>query len=288
MNRPDKKPPWFELAAARTKSHFTGESELAATTERRVIEAVARRKRKPKAFWLIPITLVGSGSLAWAEEVELAVLWTVQHVQGLVRTEEPPTETATAVAEAKRGAQPRRERATLTSASVPRDESMVDTVDDTAAETTVPTVALESPLATTTLTAPVSPRVMNSSPTTPTRPTGNLRSRTVTPVEPSSNASPVAEPSDLERYRIGYVAQYERHDYRAALLAWDAYLQHVSGGRFTPDVRYHRALALVELGRNHEAMAALRPFAAGAYGPLRQQSAKNLLRELGDPAGTSP
>ena len=94
---------------------------------------------------------------------------------------------------------------------------MVDTVDDTAAETTVPTVALESPLATTTLTAPVSPRVMNSSPTTPTRPTGNLRSRTVTPVEPSSNASPVAEPSDLERYRMGYVAQYERHDYRAAL-----------------------------------------------------------------------
>ena len=71
MNRPDKKPPWFELAAARTKSHFTGESELAATTERRVIEAVTRRKHKPKAFWLIPITLVGSGSLAWAEEVTL-------------------------------------------------------------------------------------------------------------------------------------------------------------------------------------------------------------------------
>lgn len=277
MNRSDKKPQWFELAAARTKTHFTGESELAATTERRVIQAVTRRKRKPKAFWLIPITLIGSGSLAWAEQVELAVQWTVQQVQELVRAEEPETATAPAVVEAKRVAPPHHRRAAIAPASTPIAEVGAETTAESADE---PPVAPEPTLDTTALVSP-STENSNAAHASVTRSNGIMRSRDVPPAGASSNAPSTAEPSDLERYRAGYVAQYERHDYAAALTAWDAYLQHVAGGRFTPDVRYHRALTLMALGRNQEAVAALRPFAAGAYGPLRQQAATNLLRELG-------
>jgi len=79
------------------------------------------------------------------------------------------------------------------------------------------------------------------------------------------------------------VAQFERGDYVAALNAWDEYLRNVPGGRFTPDVRYNCALVLAKLGREQEAITALQPFAAGAYGPSRQQSAAKLIAKLQTP-----
>lgn len=272
MSPREKTPPWFELAATRAKDQFTGQSELAAATERRVIEAVTQRKRKPKAIWLIPLTLVGSGSLAWAEEVERVVTWTVQHVQELVRSGEPPTEKASDTASAKRPTPARQHHAAApTLGPHHEDTAEASTSDSTPTETTAAEVI-------------VSPRVEGSRSlhASSAKPSNGTAARA--PVESATGAdSAAATPSDLERYRTGYTAQYERNDYGAALLAWDAYLQHVPGGRFTPDVRYHRALALAELGRSREAITALRPFVAGAYGPLRKQSAINLVRKLGAP-----
>lgn len=266
MNRLGKNPPWFDLAAARTKEHFTGTSDHAAATERRVLEAVTRRKRKPRALWLIPLTLAGSGSLAWAEEVELAVQWTVEHVQELVQTQKTDADTAIPV-EVKRSGPPRRK-------SPPAAALMGPAVEPTDNHGETP--ALDATSATIT---DVSPKSEANQSLTVATSHDEPRLRKVEPSK-ESPGSLSAQPSDLERYSAGYAAQYERHDYRAAVAAWDDYLARVSGGRFTPDVRYHRALALAELGRAQEALAALRPFAAGAYGPLRQQSAEQLIRKL--------
>lgn len=283
MNRREKSTPWFELAAARTKAQFTGASEHAATTERRVIEAVTRRKRKPSALWLVPLTLIGSGSLAWAEEVQLAVAWTVDQVQELVNAVSPRSEpeTITSIPPSvlpKADVSARTPLAiTATPAEAPAASAAGEETDSTPIEFKTGSPAILPP------SAPSGSRqgqvhvgsevhralgtaASNSTPT----PNGNA----------ASNSNAVAEPTDLERYRAGFTAQYERRDYAAALAAWDDYLRHVPGGRFTPEVRYHRALSLVQLGRREQAIAALQPFAAGAYGPLHQRSATKLIAEL--------
>lgn len=271
MNRREKSPPWFELAAARTKAQFTGASEHAATTERRIIEAVTRRKRKPSALWLVPLAVIGSGSLAWAEEVQLAVAWTVDQVQELVGAVSPPREPE-AVTPSLPPARPKADvsaRAPLAMTTVAPEATTVAAVGE---ETDAPTI---QPTTESQATPP--PPAAPASGAAPIRFSTGMR-RDADRV--SSASSVTAEPTDLERYRTGFTAQYERHDYAAALAAWDDYLKHVPGGRFTPEVRYHRALSLVQLGRREQAIAALEPFAAGAYGPLHQNSAKQMIEQL--------
>ncbi|MBX3211621.1 MAG: hypothetical protein KF850_06280 [Labilithrix sp.] len=65
-----------------------------------------------------------------------------------------------------------------------------------------------------------------------------------------------------------------------ALAAWDRYLAVAPEGRFAPEARYNRALALVRLGRHVEAMPELAAFASGAHGSYRRDDAKALLDAL--------
>jgi hypothetical protein len=74
----------------------------------------------------------------------------------------------------------------------------------------------------------------------------------------------------------------------AALRAWDAYLADHPRGRYEPEARYNRALTLVRLGHRQAAVAALRPFAAGRYGPARQASARALLEALDPSSAVDP
>lgn len=82
-------------------------------------------------------------------------------------------------------------------------------------------------------------------------------------------------------YRTAHEAHFSRHDYPAAVAAWDAYLASAGpGGRFTLEARYNRAVALVKSGRKAEARAALQPFADGEYGGYRREEARELLLTL--------
>lgn len=102
--------------------------------------------------------------------------------------------------------------------------------------------------------------------------------------EPSApEPAPVASAPDphaalfAEAHRLHFIDR----DPARALVAWDRYLAVAPSGRFSPEARYNRALALVRLGRTAEAKAELGAFASGTYGSYRRDDAKTLLDALG-------
>jgi hypothetical protein len=103
-------------------------------------------------------------------------------------------------------------------------------------------------------------------------------------------AAPRPRLTDRERreralFRAAHDLHFKQRDTTAALAAWDAYLATAPAGKLVVEARYNRALALVRLGKQAEAIAALEPFARGEVLPAgyRQQPARELLRALGAP-----
>jgi hypothetical protein len=79
-----------------------------------------------------------------------------------------------------------------------------------------------------------------------------------------------------DAHRIHFIEK----DPGRAIAAWDAYLAAAPHGRFAPEARYNRALALVRLGHHAEAKKELETFANGAFGGYRQSEARALLDAL--------
>jgi TolA-binding protein len=78
-------------------------------------------------------------------------------------------------------------------------------------------------------------------------------------------------PSPLARAKAAYEAAYRLHSKTngdasaasAAVTAWDQYIARFPKGRFLPEARYARAVALARAGRQGEAKQAMEPFAKG-------------------------
>jgi hypothetical protein len=96
-------------------------------------------------------------------------------------------------------------------------------------------------------------------------------------------------------YARAHDLHFRGHDPVRALAAWDRYLAAAPGdvrAGLVLEARYNRAICLLRLGRRDEARAALRPFAAGAWGEYRRNEARALLeqagaRDEGNPHGTT-
>lgn len=116
------------------------------------------------------------------------------------------------------------------------------------------------------------------------------RADTAPSVSAATESSAPLAPSAPEDPNAALLAEAHRlhfteRDPARALVAWDRYLAAAPRGRFVPEARYNRALALVRLGRRAEAEEELSTFAAGAYGAYRRDEAKALLDAL---AGRAP
>lgn len=99
---------------------------------------------------------------------------------------------------------------------------------------------------------------------------------------PAASAEPIkpAVTSSDEGYERAHKLHFSG-SYAAALEAWDTYLRESPSGRFVPEARFNRAIALWKLGRRDEAARALEPFARGAYGEYRREEAQRLLDAAG-------
>lgn len=95
--------------------------------------------------------------------------------------------------------------------------------------------------------------------------TASASSRPTASTSPSGSASLALE-------KAAYEAAYRAHAKagagdvdaaNAAVAAWDSYLARFPEGRFQPEARYARAVALARAGRNGEAKGAMEPFAKG-------------------------
>jgi hypothetical protein len=117
----------------------------------------------------------------------------------------------------------------------------------------------------------------------PPRPTGagSFRAREVSS-KTQVRSTAVDAPPDLDAlYGEAHEAHFIRRDWNVALNAWERYMAAAgSSGRMILEARYNRAIALVRLGRNDEARAALEPFARGEFGGYRREDARRLLDSL--------
>ncbi|WP_394843980.1 hypothetical protein LZC95_43870 [Pendulispora brunnea] len=100
---------------------------------------------------------------------------------------------------------------------------------------------------------------------------------------PHTSASATPRPFD-ERgeklYEAAHRAHFSDRNWTAALAAWDRYLAASPHGRFVPEARYNRAIALLRLDRRDEAVRELTPFADGKYGGYRQEEARGLIEAM--------
>ncbi len=92
----------------------------------------------------------------------------------------------------------------------------------------------------------------------------------------------VAEDEETLEFQDAHHVHFELRDFAAALEAWSRYLGDYPEGRYVPEARYNRALALVHLGRLREARVALARFADQEPGAYRQAEAAALVRALDD------
>jgi hypothetical protein len=95
--------------------------------------------------------------------------------------------------------------------------------------------------------------------------------------DPERAVAPVAErdQSYLSAHRLQF-----RGAPGEALAAWDRFLAIEPAGSRAAEARYNRGVALMRLGRNTDARAALAPFARGDYGAFRRAEAQRLIEEL--------
>ena len=97
------------------------------------------------------------------------------------------------------------------------------------------------------------------------------------PVPSSVTRASSRADEEARAYGRAHEAHFVTNEPRAALELWDRYLGRYPRGTFAPEARFNRALCLLRVGRPDEAVEALRPFAAGAYGGYRQREAATLI-----------
>lgn len=247
---------WFDVAARLTREQYSGESAREQTTERLLRSGSRARPRRSWPLLLLPLFAVLGGSLAWGAELQTSLNWAAQRALALFAShDEAPPAQHSALAQAALS-----EQHAAQSAAPPVEA--------------VPT----SPALTGSVTAESEPEVRTAPPrqrppVTISEPAASVSAEPIAPAPPNTT-------TDLELYRSAHEAHFVRRDWAAALAGWDRYLAEVSKGRFAPEARFNRAVALAELGRNEAAIAAFEPFARGDYGGYHQAEAVRRIAQL--------
>lgn len=226
------------------RAENAGEGLDRARIERRIVASLAqRRARGRRRLWVVPLGMGLLGSVALAATVG-PMLW--REPAGVPEPRDTPASTARSVSSpSPPEARPASEA-----------ERGLEPLSPSAGERGVEPLPAE-PMAPSPRLAPTHPSLRSAPP--PRDTTASL---------------------ELAEYTAARRLQVDERNPRAALRAWDIYLQRFPAGALHVEARFNRVRCLLELGESHEARQSLRPLAAGAFGPQRQSQALTLLQAL--------
>jgi hypothetical protein len=246
--------PFASALRARTAG---ADRETIARTRDRVVESGRRRSRGPRfAVALAAAAILFGGSAAWA-------VWS-----GALRGADGDGDGAATT-----------ERPTQSHEPTPPREAPV-IAEPISREEALPALPL--------------PPVPTPSPSTASRPVAmppapvdhgeSESSHAADEGDVAAEAEAPVDPAERRAYDAADRLHFTAHDWPAAIRAWDAYLAAFPRGRYVPEARWNRAIALVRAERRTEAREALEPIAAGSLGGYRQREAASLLSALEDAA----
>jgi hypothetical protein len=282
MQHPDSElrdPQLLSLAKVLREAH-TGERLASGLTRARVLETMQRRRRQRvvRWLWLGPLLTLGLGGSVWAQASgRLDPLWQAAS-QAIERVSGRPSRAPARVA------RPPMILPSAPPAATPELPALVPSVDAGSFESAAP--GAESWVEPEVVTEPERPkRAASRRPASarlarPPMTEGESRAEP-DPKKPAQEPPPEAAPDpELRLFRTAHELHLKGNAAQAALDAYDRYLERYPSGRFVPEARYNRALNLVKLGEKVRAREALKPFAEGQFGPLRQAPARQLLNAL--------
>ncbi|NUP04789.1 MAG: hypothetical protein HOW73_01880 [Polyangiaceae bacterium] len=246
------------------RDEFAGSSPDATETLDRVLtstEVSTRRRARFAKLW-IPIAAVLVGSTAWAAaNGSLSAMWTA------ARGEDPSAPPAPSAMEAA------------------ATETPAPSLRRAVAPVTAPTeaIATSEPVPTFEKGPTAEPSVSASA---------HSSSAHVAARDDRSAKAPIARPNGFAEDKADFESAYRIHAAgnanQAAIAAWNDYLAKHPKGRFVPEARYARAVALARAGLRNEAREALKPFADGQPGSYRRDEALELLDNLGESQVAAP
>jgi hypothetical protein len=251
----------LDRAARALREAHDGASPAAASTRSRILGVTALRKRRRRVFaavWM-PLAAVLVVSSAWA-----AVTGRIPRLVAILRGAPAATTMTTRPA-----------RATGETPEARSPDALPPTPTARPAETLGPAASAPA-------NAPAASAVASAAAPSIARAAVSASAVATATTPSTTTASSGRARRDLEEslYSAAHQAHFVARDPAAALRAWDEYLTVYPNGRFAPEARYNRALALVRLGRADDARAALAPFADGRSGGYRQTEARALLDAL--------
>lgn len=265
------------------RDRYDGSHAQSDATLRRVLLGTRKQQqsRKVTRWALLPIAATLVASTAWAGATgRLTVAYHAMSdmLHSAETTESAPTKAAAAVPQGARAPRP-------APTQEPEPAKAPEPEPPAEPEPEAPK-AVESANAPITERAPAAPAVTaapraSANPATTAQAEPPAAHASTEPVK-AAPATSAAEPPDpnaalfAEAHRVHFVER----DAARALTAWDAYLAADPNGRFVPEARYNRAIALVRLGRTSEAQNVLQSFAAGNFGDYHRSDARQLLDAL--------
>ncbi|HKQ71079.1 MAG TPA: hypothetical protein VJT73_17150, partial [Polyangiaceae bacterium] len=274
----------MKLGVEALRERFDGHTDDAALARRRLLAAAAQRKRSRAlklAIWL-PLAAAFVGITAWA-----GATGRIASALHAITYAVMPAERSTTETTAPSSPRDRSSRGTATAlaeAAPPPSEPEVAPPPSEPEVTPEPEVAPsapEHPRAAIALPAHSGDRRTDLATGTPAhRPAAaDEHPRQDGERAPESAPAPPAIPADPSEaiYLAAHEAHFRKSDFAGALAAWDRYLVTAPQGRFAPEARWNRAIALFKLGRRRDGIDALKPFAAGTYGSYRRAEAERLI-----------
>lgn len=257
------------------REELTGEHPEPDATLRRVLlatRAEARSRRRVR-WYVLPIAAVLTASTAWAgANGKLAVV--AERVRDAVHFVGFGDDEVAA----SRGSQRPAPSAGEPEVAAPPAEvasSAAEEESGVSEERETPPVVSAAPVAVASLPAsPRAPFASSSSPATVPAPSE------ASAAAPTPSATGLAPDPHADLYAEAHRLHFAERDAARALVAWDRYLAAAPYGRFAPEARYNRALALVRLGREADARSALTAIADGALGGYRAAEARTLLEAM--------